>query len=997
MSLEKYKPLIDESAKKYGVPRDVFYALLDKESGGKATAVSSKGARGLAQIMPATAKGYGVAEDQLDDPRTSIDLGARHLREMYNGVEKSLGDDESISQEEAWRRALAAYNGGGKGTDWGRNSLPTIENGKETMRTDRYADDILKRAKQHAQRMGGDAGVGAAPPTAAPASPPTNPPDEGWYPKSPEEMYRNLLMQVQGAPPEQGEPWTPGQAFQNLSGNIPRSPTFINDPTTQGIMQRFGIDPSDPRATGAAMELGLPLGAQPNAGPLGAATSALQGAGIGLGNLGVGAAGLGANLSNALFGTHLTPPAPLPPTQAMQVHPLAAGIGELAANLGLMMTGEGALAKAFPMSGLGAAAPILRSGAVFGGMGAVQPGAKDIEENVLNAARGMAEGAALSGVGHALSGLPLLPRVAGNAAAMPAIFGNQPVLPNLPIPGAAQQAIMGGLAGLAGGRSKTTNRPILPNAETAPPEPPALTPDEVIPPPPPPLQLEGRFPLPESRQLPLGGEPNWTIPNNPPVAAPAPPQEPIPVRQPTVASPPSPPAVEAPAASPPPPMSLAEIKARQTALATEFGNLVGKKLTPRDAARVEVLANQLEEIKAQLKNAPPEAPPTAAQASEVAPQQPPFVEESLAPASAPPAASRNLEEEAVADLGKSLEGTYGGTELPQWALEQPPPSHPSDYPVTGGEVRRGSLGDSHRKALLRYGTPGRNILDTRTNRIADIVDKAAQNGNTVRIVTDRREWTGDPSSLPRLTSKSDGKQYLFSDHQMMFPGDPEPIGVLGIRAVIEERPDGSSGLSWFRNDAPLINRARSAHALREIMLDQPITLETTSGQRIQVPPRVELRIHMDESGPIINLQHKDQPEPYAHIYPEDVAALYGPDGAQFWSPPVERHPNAKEGLLPITQVPRVAREKPLNDFLTVMGPNGIDLATAVGSFERSRLAQASPPPITNDTLPLDGQPATATIKGPSDIPVEKFPHTTQGAMLKAAREMIARINKLCGG
>src|SRR5690242_8635944 len=71
------------------------------ESGGDPSAVSPKGARGLFQIMPATAKDYGVDDpSKLDDPTINRRVRDQHMTKMLN---RYNGDK---------RLALAAYNWG---------------------------------------------------------------------------------------------------------------------------------------------------------------------------------------------------------------------------------------------------------------------------------------------------------------------------------------------------------------------------------------------------------------------------------------------------------------------------------------------------------------------------------------------------------------------------------------------------------------------------------------------------------------------------------------------------------------------------------------------------------------------------------------------------------------------------------------------------------------------------------------------------------------------
>lgn len=83
-------------AVKHGVPEDLFLRLVQQESGWNAGAVSNKGATGLAQLMPATARKLGV---DINDPKQNLEGGARYLRMMYD----KFG---------SWRLALAAYNAG---------------------------------------------------------------------------------------------------------------------------------------------------------------------------------------------------------------------------------------------------------------------------------------------------------------------------------------------------------------------------------------------------------------------------------------------------------------------------------------------------------------------------------------------------------------------------------------------------------------------------------------------------------------------------------------------------------------------------------------------------------------------------------------------------------------------------------------------------------------------------------------------------------------------
>lgn len=92
----KYLAVAREAARRHAVPEDLFLRLVQQESGWNPHAKSHKGALGLAQLMPATARALGVDPH---DPQQNLEGGARYLARQY----REFG---------SWRLALAAYNAG---------------------------------------------------------------------------------------------------------------------------------------------------------------------------------------------------------------------------------------------------------------------------------------------------------------------------------------------------------------------------------------------------------------------------------------------------------------------------------------------------------------------------------------------------------------------------------------------------------------------------------------------------------------------------------------------------------------------------------------------------------------------------------------------------------------------------------------------------------------------------------------------------------------------
>jgi soluble lytic murein transglycosylase len=99
-----FRPEMEAACAESGLPLDLLCALVRTESFFDPGAGSTAGARGLAQLMPGTAKAVasqlGIASPDLSDPATNLRLGARYLADLV----KRFGGDLLM--------ALMSYNGG---------------------------------------------------------------------------------------------------------------------------------------------------------------------------------------------------------------------------------------------------------------------------------------------------------------------------------------------------------------------------------------------------------------------------------------------------------------------------------------------------------------------------------------------------------------------------------------------------------------------------------------------------------------------------------------------------------------------------------------------------------------------------------------------------------------------------------------------------------------------------------------------------------------------
>jgi soluble lytic murein transglycosylase-like protein len=116
------QPLMREAARIYRVDYELLQALIAAESAFNPEAVSSKGAIGLMQVMPDTARRFGVdsdrwssVESKLMNPRMNVQLGARYLRTLIDMFPGRLD------------LALASYNAGEGAVQKAGNAIPNFK------------------------------------------------------------------------------------------------------------------------------------------------------------------------------------------------------------------------------------------------------------------------------------------------------------------------------------------------------------------------------------------------------------------------------------------------------------------------------------------------------------------------------------------------------------------------------------------------------------------------------------------------------------------------------------------------------------------------------------------------------------------------------------------------------------------------------------------------------------------------------------------------------
>jgi soluble lytic murein transglycosylase-like protein len=127
---ERFEPLIREHAARHALRIELVRAVIQVESGYNPRAVSPKGAMGLMQLMPSTAKQLGVRN--AFDPAENIRGGCAYLRQL---LDRYHGNEEL---------ALAAYNAGSDAVDRHGNVIPPYQETRDYVKKVSRLTDVQR-------------------------------------------------------------------------------------------------------------------------------------------------------------------------------------------------------------------------------------------------------------------------------------------------------------------------------------------------------------------------------------------------------------------------------------------------------------------------------------------------------------------------------------------------------------------------------------------------------------------------------------------------------------------------------------------------------------------------------------------------------------------------------------------------------------------------------------------------------------------------------------
>jgi soluble lytic murein transglycosylase-like protein len=131
---KKHAGTIEVMASRYKLPKSLIHAVITAESAYDSEAVSRAGAVGLMQLMPGTAKRYGVKNRR--NPYENVSGGAQYLRDLLVMYDNNL------------QLALAAYNAGEGAVKKYNNTIPPYRE------TRNYVKKVIAFYNKYKQSMG---------------------------------------------------------------------------------------------------------------------------------------------------------------------------------------------------------------------------------------------------------------------------------------------------------------------------------------------------------------------------------------------------------------------------------------------------------------------------------------------------------------------------------------------------------------------------------------------------------------------------------------------------------------------------------------------------------------------------------------------------------------------------------------------------------------------------------------------------------------------------
>jgi hypothetical protein len=148
-----YRELARQAAAKYGLIPDVFERQIEAESGFNPGALSSAGARGIAQIMPATARGWGVNPD---DPNAALNAAAKNMAgyiKTFLGGANPESVTDPVKLRDAYEKGLRAYNAGPGAVEASRKYAETNRYVQKIIGPDKFSFTEALKGKQQPQQQ----------------------------------------------------------------------------------------------------------------------------------------------------------------------------------------------------------------------------------------------------------------------------------------------------------------------------------------------------------------------------------------------------------------------------------------------------------------------------------------------------------------------------------------------------------------------------------------------------------------------------------------------------------------------------------------------------------------------------------------------------------------------------------------------------------------------------------------------------------------------------